>query len=330
MIDISSNTIIDISSNTIIDISSNTIIDISSNTIIDISSNTIGPNIIKHMVIGGGGQYGLTMYGIIKEAHKKGFWKYENIQSLYGTSIGSFICLLIVLKYDWDVLDRYFIERPWETVFNFDLSTILYAFENRGLFDQTTMDKLIKPLLLGKDIPINITLLELYDRTGIDLYITTSELVNFELNVLSHKTHPDWCILDAIYASCSLPVIFAPIIKNDCCYVDGGLFSSYPLDICIKDGCNTNEVFGIRKTSSSNREPIDNKSSLFDIIKNAMRNAMKYFNSVPIDTIRNEINVQGGPISFEGIIRFSTSKEERIKMINEGCNAFTDFYQTKL
>ena len=313
-----------------IDISSNTIIDISSNTIIDISSNTIDPNIIKHMVIGGGGQYGLTMYGIIKEAHKKGFWKYENIQSLYGTSIGSFICLLIVLKYDWDVLDRYIIERPWETVFNFDLSTIMYAYENRGLFDQTTMDKLIKPLLLGKDISVDVTLKELYERTGVDIYITTSEIVQFELNVLSHKTHPEWRVLDAIYASCSLPVIFSPIIKNDCCYIDGGLFSSYPLDICIKDGCNTDEVFGIRKTLGNNREPIDNKSSLFDIIKNIIRNAMKYLNPIPFKTIRNEINIQGGPISFEGIIRFSTSKEERIKLIDEGCELFTHFTPTNI
>jgi len=298
----------------------------------DISSNTIEhePVTIKHMVFGGGGQYGLTMYGIIKEAHKKGFWKYENIQSLYGTSIGSVVCLLITLDYDWDIIDRYFIERPWETVFNFDLHTIIYAFDNRGLFDQTIMDELMTPLLLGKDIPINITLKELYDRTGIDLYITVSEIVQFELNVLSHKTHPEWRVLDAIYASCSLPVIFAPIIKNNCCYIDGGLFSNYPLDICLSDGCNHDEVFGIRKSSLNNREPIDNNSSLFDIITNATRNAMKSFNGIPFNTIRNEINIKGSPITLDGIIRFSTSKEERIKLIDDGCKLFADFYQDKL
>jgi len=295
----------------------------------DISSNTIenDQDTIKHMVFGGGGQYGLTMYGIIKEAHKKGFWKYDNIQSLYGTSIGSVVCLLITLDYDWDILDRYFIERPWETVFNFDLNTILYAFENRGLFDQTIMEELMTPLLLGKDIPINITLKELYDRTGIDLYITVSEIVQFELNVLSHKTHPEWRVLDAIYASCSLPVIFAPIIKNNCCYIDGGIFSNYPLDICLSDGCNPDEVFGIRKTSMNGGEPINKNSSLFDIIKNIIRNAMKTFNGIPLNSIKNEVNILGGHISFEGIIRFSTSKEERIKLIDDGCNLFADFYQ---
>jgi predicted acylesterase/phospholipase RssA len=297
----------------------------------DISSNTIEnePDTIKHMAIGGGGHYGLTMYGIIKDAHNKGFWKYENIKSLYGTSIGSVVCLLVVLDYDWDILDRYFIERPWETVFNFDLNTIIYAFDNRGLFDQTIMDELMTPLLLGKDIPINITLKELYDRTGIDLYITVSEIVQFELNVLSHKTHPEWRVLDAIYASCSLPVIFAPIIKNNCCYIDGGLFSNYPLDICIRDGCNPDEVFGIRKTSMNSREPIDTKSSLFDIIKNVIRNATKSFNRIPFNSIKNEVNIQASHLTFEGIIRFSTSKEERIKLIDDGCNLFAEFYKDK-
>jgi len=295
----------------------------------DVSSNTFETDdekqsIIKHIVIGGGGHYGLTMYGILKEAHKLGFWKRENIQSLYGTSIGSLICLLVTLDYDWDTLDRYFIERPWETVFKFDLNTIMYAFENRGIFDQTIVNELIKPLLLGKDIPLDITLKEYYERTHIDMYITTSEVVQFELIVLSHKTHPEWRLLDAIYASCSLPVIFAPIIRNNCCYIDGGLFSGYPLDLCLKSDCDPNEIFGIRKTSGSNREPIHEKSTLFDIMKNTMKNAMKNFNGIPLNTIKNEINILGGSISFEGIIRFSTSKEERIRMIGDGYQLFKD------
>jgi len=293
----------------------------------DVGSNTTQsePDTIRHMVISGGGQYGLTMYGILKEAHNEGFWKYENIQSLYGTSVGSIVCLLIILDYRWDILDRYFTERPWETVFSFDLNAILCAFEKRGLFDQTTIDELIKPLLLGKDIPTDITLKEFYDRTGIDLYITTSEVFKFELTVLSHKTHPEWCLLDAIYASCSLPIIFAPIIRNECCYIDGGLFSNYPIEICKKNGCNLDEVFGIYKTSGHVREPINNQSSLFDIIKHIIQNAMKTFNGVPFDSIKNQIRIYGSPISIDGIIRFSTSREERIKLIDEGCNLFREF-----
>lgn len=294
-----------------------------SNTLIeeDISNNTI----IKHIVISGGGHYGLTMYGILKESHKQEFWKYENIETLYGTSIGSVLCLLITLQYDWETLDKYFIDRPWDKVFNFDFHTIIEAFENQGIFNQTTINRLLEPLFLGKDIPLDITLKEYYERTRIDLYITTSEVVSFKLNVLSHKTHPEWKLLDAIYASCTIPIVFKPIITDDSCYIDGGLFSSYPLDICTSIVSNTDEIMAIRKSSGSNREPIQKNANLFDIIKNILRNAMKNFNNIPYNTIKNEIQIYGGPISFEGIIRFSTSREERINTIEEGVTLFKNF-----
>jgi len=294
-----------------------------SNTLIeeDISNNTI----IKHIVISGGGHYGLTMYGILKESHKQEFWKYENIETLYGTSIGSVLCLLITLQYDWETLDKYFIDRPWDKVFNFDFHTIIEAFENQGIFNQTTINRLLEPLFLGKDIPLDITLKEYYERTRIDLYITTSEVVSFKLNVLSHKTHPEWKLLDAIYASCTIPIVFKPIITDDSCYIDGGLFSSYPLDICTSIVSNTDEIMAIRKSSGFNREPIQKNANLFDIIKNILRNAMKNFNNIPYNTIKNEIQIYGGPISFEGIIRFSTSREERINTIEEGVTLFKNF-----
>lgn len=216
----------------------------------DISNNCI----IKHIVISGGGHYGLTMYGILKESHKKDFWKYENIETLYGTSIGSVLCLLITLQYEWETLDKYFIDRPWNKVFDFDFHTIIEAFENQGIFNQNTMNQLIEPLFLGKDIPLDITLKEYYERTHIDFHITTSEVVSFKLNVLSHKTHPEWKLLDAIYASCTIPVIFKPIITDDSCYIDGGLFSSYPLNVCTSIVSNTDEIMAIRKSSGFDRE----------------------------------------------------------------------------
>ena len=31
-------------------------------------------NTIKHLVISGGGTYGLSAYGVLRELHKNGFW----------------------------------------------------------------------------------------------------------------------------------------------------------------------------------------------------------------------------------------------------------------
>ena len=37
---------------------------------------------IKHLVIGSGGHTGLIFYGVLREAHQRGFWQHENIQSI--------------------------------------------------------------------------------------------------------------------------------------------------------------------------------------------------------------------------------------------------------
>ena len=66
--------------------------------------------IIKHIVISGGGPTGLSYYGVLKETHKNGLWKYENIETMYGTSVGSIILTVISLQYEWDTIDDYLIK----------------------------------------------------------------------------------------------------------------------------------------------------------------------------------------------------------------------------
>jgi predicted acylesterase/phospholipase RssA len=46
---------------------------------------------IKHLVISGGGPLGLRYLGALEKLEQEEFWKLENIESIYGTSIGSII-----------------------------------------------------------------------------------------------------------------------------------------------------------------------------------------------------------------------------------------------
>ena len=296
--------------------------------LVDCSSNKYTAN-IKHIVVSGGGHHGLTMYGVLREAHKYGLWKLENIKSMYGTSIGSFICVLLALEYEWDIIDKYLIDRPWQDVFHFDIYSIINAFEKRGIFTKVVMVDMITPLFLGKDIPIDITLEDFYKLNGIDIFITTTEVNTFELVVLSHITHPNWLLVDAIYASCTLPIVFSPIITNSACYIDGGLFSGYPIDL-IMDKCKPNEVLGIRKKSVFESAKITSDSSFFDFLLVLFRNIMKRFNSRKVEfTIENEIHIGGGPISINGIIEFATSIDSRKVFIELGVGIFDKFIRGK-
>jgi predicted acylesterase/phospholipase RssA len=155
---------------------------------------------IKHIILTGGGPaLGLLEYGILKQLSIKNILKYENIKSLYCTSIGSIIGLIYILNYDWEWIDDFLIKRPWEKLINFDTNEYLNIFNNKGLLDEQFILKCFKPLLLGKDLSINITLKELYDYSKINFYLYTTDLINFDKVELSHKTYPDLSVKSNLY-----------------------------------------------------------------------------------------------------------------------------------
>ena len=80
---------------------------------------------IKHIVLCGGGPVGLVSYGAIKKLMNNNIIIYENIKSIYSTSIGCFIAFIFMLNLKLDWIDDYIIKRPWENLVNF--STIIEA-----------------------------------------------------------------------------------------------------------------------------------------------------------------------------------------------------------
>ena len=85
---------------------------------------------IKHLVISGGGPLGLRYLGALEKLEKEGFWNFDNIESIYGTSIGSIIGAFICLKYDWATLNTYIIDRPWHDAFKVNVKQIYDSYYN--------------------------------------------------------------------------------------------------------------------------------------------------------------------------------------------------------
>ena len=188
-------------------------------------------DIIKSIVVSGGGHSILTFYGILKESNKNNFWKLDQIESLYGTSAGSMLAIILALNIDWDVLDNYLINRPWHSVFNISASSILSIYNNFGIFSTDFIIEMFKSLFLSKDIQIDITLKEFYELNHIDIHIYTTEIKSFEYIDISHTTHPNWKVLDAVYASCAVPLLFYPFKFENKYYIDGGVLIDFPIDM---------------------------------------------------------------------------------------------------
>ena len=286
------------------------------------------PEIIRHIVCSGGGVTGFSFYGILKECYARGIWKVENIKNIYVTSVGYIFELILALNYDWQTMDDYLIKRPWQNVFKFNLYSIFDSLQQRGIFGIKTIEDTFSSLFLGKDIPIHVTMKEFYDITNIEIHIFTTEIMNFELVDISYKTHPDWRVIDAVYSSCSIPIIFSPFIKEEKCYCDGGLLLNYPVDKCIENGANPSEIIGLCSDATANNVDImDEKSSLLDYVIVILKKVIAAFLPKVNHVIPNEFKIGSPEVSIYDIVTTTSNVSKRIELIQNGvdiiCNLFT-------
>jgi predicted acylesterase/phospholipase RssA len=280
---------------------------------------------IKHIVISGGGPAGFSFYGAVKESHKRNVWSLENIVSMHGTSIGSILCTMLCLNYEWEVLDDFLIKRPWQQVFKVDMYTILDSFQKRGIYDIGVIENTFLPLFNGKDISIDVTLAEFYELNHIDLHIYASEIHGYEQIDFSHTTHPDWRLVDAIYCSSSLPVAFPPLLRDGKCYCDGGLISNYPIRACLEHGADKNEILGIKMLiDRENQSKVVEKSSVFDyviyLINKLLEKRLSAADMVD-NNLPHEIKIVSPQISLYTAYQIIMSPEERVRLIDYGAGA---------
>ena len=152
------------------------------------------------------------------------------------------------------------------------------------------MDK----LLLSKDLELEITLKELYNITKINLYIYSTDINKSckeeQLTEFSHFSHPDLQLKEAIKRSCAFPIIFKPILDEESCYVDGGIFANTPIQPCLDnlETDNTDKVLVFNTAGIMGTHLIDNNTGLFSYVLGIIRALID--SQQPDINIKNVIN----------------------------------------
>jgi predicted acylesterase/phospholipase RssA len=286
---------------------------------------------IKHLVLAGGGPEGFKYYGILKYLNKYDFWKKNDLETIYATSIGCWIAIMITLGYDWDTIDTYLIERPWNTIYNITPKQILDAFYKKGVFNSTLIEQSLKPLFQGKGLDTTITLKEMYDFNNISYHFFTFDVNHFETIDLSYETHPDLSVIDAITMSSTLPGIFMPHFKDDCCYIDGGIMFNYPASYCLNKYPNE-DIFGIGVEDISGNSIVTEESNMLELLIYFLNNSRKHLirqNTINVPRLKYEVTwiMQMKEFTLEYITRIINNKEERLKMIEKGEEYAKDFLE---
>lgn len=203
----------------------------------------------QYIALAGGGIKGVSYIGAFKALEKLKITK--NIKGIIGSSVGSLIALLFVLGYTSDQMFEIINNIDFSKYTNEDnLNNIL---TNLGFDNGIRFINIIYAICKQKYDLKNITLEQLYQKYPIELVMTGSNISKAKTTFFSYKTTPDMLVLDALRISVSIPYKFTPIKYNDCFYIDGHIFSPYPI-YYYKD----QNVLGFILNNLSKLEPIEN------------------------------------------------------------------------
>jgi len=297
---------------------------------------------IEHLVFSGGAIVGFTYLGMLKYLtfHKE--IDMSKMKSFRGTSIGGIIATLLAMKYSCTDIEEYAVNLNWLSIFDFNISTLIDALRVGGVFNKTTVIKLIKPFFLGKDFSIDITLQELYEYNPVDLYLYSTNLTDFTLTEFSHKTHPSMTVMDALYASCAIPVVFCPLQYENKVYIDGAIFLNYPLQPCIDEVGDVNTIMGFLSSydlmdtgENSSDKHLETAQSKYMLLEYLYDFVMKIWKRISYDKL-NRIDPSPQQfcakcsMSYDEMVNCMKYKENRERMILLGVGIAADIVEGKM
>ena len=279
---------------------------------------------IKHIVLSGGSYHGIQLLGSLYRAEDK-LLKFTNIKSVYGTSAGSIVLAIWLLRIEKNIVYDFIVNRPWQKTYTFDSNIISGLISKKGICDENITNEILIPLLKSKLLAVDITLKHFYEITGVDFHIIATHVNTMEPIDFSHVTHPELSLLDAIYMSSSIPFIFQPRYYQGSYIIDGGLSLHFPIKPCLENGAKKENILGMiitKKTPFLSTEDTALTGFMFQILNNITRRLSHLvITDIPyLITMALEADIN----DFPGVV---TDKAIRIRLLESGEKYIDNFLQ---
>ena len=274
---------------------------------------------VKHIVMAGGAYNGIYIIGALKHLIEKSFFDIANIKTIYGTSVGGFVGILLCLKIEWTTIIDYILERPWDRDLSFSADMMFNMIPKKGILDSSYMKIFFANLLKAKNLDEEITLKEFYEFSKIKLNLFAVDVNTFKVIKISHESHPTLKLIEAVFITCSMPFVFQPTFLNNTYLVDGGVLCNYPLDHCIEDGAEEDEIMGIQfSLNKDTRKYIDESTNIVYYGYYMFDKLIGVARKPPNNKIKNEIIIPCDRINIPRAVEIVKKKEMRNSYIKKG------------
>ena len=262
------------------------------------------PNVL---VISSGGLKGFLDLGALDYFDNKKLL--SEIKYVVGCSVGSLVSLMWIIKYDKikTILTGMNINLVPKSP-NLCLTDIILK---NGLFDMDFIENTLRTILI-ESYGFVPTLKQLYEFSGYEFYIATTNITDFKLEFLNYKSNPNLLTSKAILMSCCIPYLFQEIEYNEHKYRDGALFNPFPIDLLDKD---ENYTLGISTVNIENYKPCEGSNSFYHNMFN--------LTSIPLLSIKEKIKYSDRC----KILELYSSNDNRFEMYKAGRELAIEFYK---
>jgi NTE family protein len=168
------------------------------------------------LVLGGGGVKGMAHAGAWRAICEAGV----EITEIVGTSIGGLVGACIAAGQNYDDLSKaaLALKKPDIVLLN-RWTLLLNGIRQTSIFQAEPLKAYIASLL-----PVTR-----FDQLNIPFAVNAVDLENGDIHWFGAGGNKDILLVDAIYASCALPLFYPPAEIDGRYYVDGGVVDSLPV-----------------------------------------------------------------------------------------------------
>ena len=177
------------------------------------------------LVLSGGGAKGPMMAGAFFVLDSLG--KLSDLKCIGATSIGALFGALYCCGYETSEIIDVAVFTDFRPM---DSKSIPEIIRTGTLKDGKWFHMWVRERIKAKVGNPDITLKQLYERSGLKLEVCTLCLEQRKEVYISHETYPDLTLSTAVMMACSLPIIFDPVIYAGYHYIDGGLVNNYMIN----------------------------------------------------------------------------------------------------
>jgi len=289
---------------------------------------------ITHLVFGGNALRTLCLCGILRYIY---FYNLNVfIRDVSGTSMGAFFALAFALKIPIELLEKIIYKVCKDTnLTKIPPSAFLNIFDTYGIGSSLDYLEDIRTYIKDNFNQNDMTFLELSKKTGINLYVSATNINECKNTNFNVNNTPNVSIIDAVSASMCVPLLSKPIIIDDNYYIDGYLTDNFPLEV-FKD-IPREQILGVAVNVKSD---YDNKNEsnmsflkyIHNILYIVYNNTYKlcYYNKITsydnfliIDNspIRSIFN----PIINDDCIDFSLNEDDINNLFLQGFKELNDY-----